>query len=396
MSALFSSIRIGQVELENRFMRSATYEGMAGEGGQASDAMVRLYRTLGKGGIGLIIPGYMYVHQHGRAYRQQTGIHDDALIPGLQRLARAAQEQGSKVSFQLVHAGWQTTRSTIGRTPLAPSATGRDPVNFIRPHAMTEEEIEQVIQAFAEAAVRAAESGADGIQLHAAHGYLLNQFLSPFFNRRDDSWGGSPENRFRLLREIFNAVRKALPESMFVMVKLNTDDHTPRQGITPEVAVQYARWLAELGIDGLEISSGTMLFSFMNTCRGDVPAEELVRSLPWWKKPVGALMMRRLAGRYGFDEPYHLSAAKAIRSVLGDVPLALVGGVRRVATMERLVSEDVADLISLCRPLIREPFLVRRIRDGAAEAAACESCNRCMAAVANHLLVRCYVRGLPG
>ena len=156
--------------------------------------------------------------------------------------------------FQLVHAGRQTTKAVIGQTPIGPSDKGRDPINFVKPKKMTEEQIREVIQAFGKAASRAIEAGADGVQIHAAHGYLVNQFLSPFFNRRTDDWGGSDENRFRFLREIILETRRVLPEGMPILVKLNTHDHTPQEGVTPPLATRYAKWLAELGIDGLELS----------------------------------------------------------------------------------------------------------------------------------------------
>jgi 2,4-dienoyl-CoA reductase-like NADH-dependent reductase (Old Yellow Enzyme family) len=395
MSVLFSPIRVGTVELANRFMHSATFEGMAERNGEVSQRHLRRYRALARGGIGLIIPGYMYVHPHGKAAPRQTGIHDDSMIPGLRRLADEIHTQDAKVAFQLVHAGRQTTRAVIGRNPLGPSSAKRDPVNFVKPTPMTEEDISTLVASFAEAAVRAAEAGADGVQFHAAHGYLLNQFLSPFYNRRQDSWGGSPEGRFRVLREIYAAVRARIPESMFVAVKLNTYDHTPEEGITPELAARYARWLVELGIDFVEISSGSLLYSFMNVCRGDVPVAELMRGLPWWKKPIGKRLLGKMAGGYGYDQPYHLEAAAVIKPEMGSTPLALVGGVRRVDQMERILDNGAADIISMSRPFIREPFLVRRIRDGETDTAACESCNKCLAAMTEDLPVRCYSRGLP-
>jgi 2,4-dienoyl-CoA reductase-like NADH-dependent reductase (Old Yellow Enzyme family) len=291
MSILFEPMNLANVQIKNRFVRSATYDGMAAETGEVIDGIIELFQQLAEGDVGLIISGFLHVHPLGRIYRHQTGIHNDNMIPGLKKLVQAVHQQGGKIAFQLGHGGRQTTKTVIGQTPIGPSAKGRDPVNFVKPKAMTEGQIHQVIQAFGKAAQRAVEAGADGIQLHAAHGFLINQFLSPFFNDRSDAWGGADENRFRFLREVVLETKQVLPEGMPLLVKLNTHDYTPQQGITPSLATTYAGWLAELGIDGLELSCGSTLYSYMNMCQGDVPGDELLRSLPWWMKPLGKLML---------------------------------------------------------------------------------------------------------
>jgi 2,4-dienoyl-CoA reductase-like NADH-dependent reductase (Old Yellow Enzyme family) len=355
--------------------------------------LVQRYRDLAKGGIGLIIPGYAYVHPAGRAMRFQTGIHHDDLLPGLKRIVDTVHGEDGKIIFQLVHSGRQTTPALAGRTPLGPSSGARDPINFIKPQEMQEADIQDAVRSFGSAARRAVEAGADGIQLHAAHGYLINQFLSPFFNRRSDHWGSSHENCFRFLKEVFLAARENMPQGMPLLVKLNTHDHTPKQGITPSLARTYAGWLAELGVDGIEVSCGSSLYSFMNMCRGDVPVDDFVKGLPWWKRPLGRLMMKRLKGKYELEEGYNLGAATMIRPAAGSTPLLVVGGMRTVAHMEHVLEKEAADFISMSRPFIREPFLVRRIREGKTDRASCISCNRCLAAVANDRPLRCYRDG---
>jgi 2,4-dienoyl-CoA reductase-like NADH-dependent reductase (Old Yellow Enzyme family) len=395
MSILFTPMNLGDVQIKNRFIHSATYEVMALETGEVSDKLVKRYQNLAKGEVGLIIPGYMFVHPLGRSYCYQTGIHRDDMIPGLKRLVEAVHQEDGKIAFQLVHAGRQTTKAMIGQTPIGPSSKGRDPINFVKPKEMSADEIQEVIQAFKKAASRAVEAGADGIQLHAAHGYLINQFISPYFNHRKDEWGGSDANRFRLLKELISEVRNALPQGMPILVKLNTNDYTPQEGITPSLAVTYARWLSDLEINGLEISCGSTVYSFMNMCRGDVPVKELVQSLPFWKKPLGKLMMKRMVGKFDLEQPYNLEAAKMIKPVLGKTPLFVVGGLRKVAQMKETLEKQYADCISMSRPFIREPFIVKKIREGKAEAVACVSCNRCLAAVPNNMPVQCYNKGFP-
>ncbi len=392
MSILFEPLQLADLQIKNRFVCSATYEGMATETGIVTEKIVKRYCNLAKGDVGLIITGYMNVHPLGRAVKHQTGIYNDDMIPGLSQLAQAVHQEGGKIVFQLAHAGRQTNKELIGQVPIGPSGKGRDPVYFFKPKRIEEEQIHEIIRAFAMAARRAVKAGADGVQLHAAHGYLINQFLSPFFNTRDDAWGGSDENRFRFLKEIIVETKKELPEKMLLLVKLNTNDYTPREGITPLLAKQYAWWLSELGIDGLEISCGTPIYSFMNMCRGDVPVKEILDGLSRWKKPVGKRMLSALVGKYDLQEGYNLEAAKMIKPVIGKVPLFLVGGLRSLSYMEEILEQGYVDFISMSRPFIREPFLVKRFKEGKVDVASCVSCNKCLAAVANNMPVKCYYR----
>jgi 2,4-dienoyl-CoA reductase-like NADH-dependent reductase (Old Yellow Enzyme family) len=389
MSILFEPLNLGDVEIKNRFVQSATFESMATERGEVTDSLVGRYRKLAKGEVGLCIPGYMYVHPLGRSMKYQSGIHDDDLIPGLKRLTDAVHEEGGTIAFQLAHAGRQTTKQQIGQTPLGPSAKGRDPTYFVKPVEMSEEQIQEAIHAFGQAARRAVEAGADGVQLHAAHGYLINQFLSPFWNERDDAWGGSGENCFRLMKEIILEVQKVLPEGMPLLVKLSSNDFTPEKGITPDLAATYSRWLTDLEIDGLEVTCGSTLYSFMNMCRGDVPVNRLAEAFPWWMRPLAKMTLKRMAGKYELEEGYNLAAAEQIKPSTNGVRLMVVGGMRRAAHMEEVLSSGQADFISMCRPFIREPALVRRIREGKTEVASCESCNECFATIANNKPLKC-------
>jgi 2,4-dienoyl-CoA reductase-like NADH-dependent reductase (Old Yellow Enzyme family) len=389
MSSLFEPVTLGDLLIKNRFVHSATYEAMAGENGEVTGPLVERYERLAQGEVGLVIPGGLYVHPLGRASRRQAGIHTGPMIPGLRRIVDAVHSSGGKIVLQLMHAGGQAKREAIGGAPLAPSAGVRDPVSFRRPRAMDEDAIADAIRAFGEAARRAVEAGADGIQLHAAHGYLLNQFLSPFYNHRGDRWGGSEENRFRFLQEVVRETRCALPPAMPLVVKLNVHDYTPGEGITPALAARYAGRLAELGVDGLELSCGTA-YSYMNMCRGEVPVAGLLESVPRWRRPIVRAVLGRLVGRYDYQSPYNLEAARVIRPSCGKAQLLLVGGLRTISQMEAVINSGHADLIAMSRPFIREPSLVRRLRLGQTDRASCTSCNRCFAAMVNDNPVRCY------
>lgn len=395
MSILFTPKHVGSLEIRNRFVHSGTYECMATETGEVTDSLVRRYKTLARGEVGLIVTGYMCVHPHGRAAAHQTGIHDDRFLPGLARLAEAIHDQNGRVLYQLVHAGRQTMPATIGRKPMGPSAIHRDPMYLVKPRAMSTGDIRTVINAFGAAAERAVKAGADGIHVSAAAGYLINQFLSPFHNHRTDEWGGNEANRFRFLKEIVTAIKTHLPTGMPLVIKISTNDHTPGPGVTLEAALQHAAWLKEAGVDGLEIASGNLLYRHMTMWHGSVPTRELVRSQPWWKKAGAWAIMKTMEGKYDYKGPWNLDAARSVRTVTGALPLFLVGGLRTLAEMETLVSDGETDFIQMCRPFVREPFLVKRFREKKTDRAACVNCNRCLGAIANNMPIACYEKGLP-
>ena len=393
MSIAFTPHNIGKLEIQNRFVHSATYECMAEETGEVTNELIKRYSKLAKGGIGLIIPGYLFVHPRGRAMRYQTGIHSDEMISGLNKLVEAVHQNGEKIMFQLAHGGRQVPKKLIGEAPLAPSSKGRDPVSLNKAKKMDESDIRDVIHAFAKASKRAEEAGADAVQLHCAHGYLINEFLSPFFNDRQDEWGGSDEGRFRLLKEIVLEIKKVLNDDTPILVKLNTNDFTPKKGITIELAKKYVEWLVDLKIDGVELSCGTY-YSF-HMARGDIPIKELAYGLPRWMRPLAKLQFKKMIPLCEFEEAYNLQAAKMIKPVMQEVPLLLVGGLRRISQIESLIEKNYTDFISMSRPFIREPFLVKRFKEAQSKEAACISCNKCFAAIFNNIPLNCYAKGIP-
>ncbi len=372
MSMLFSSLSLGQLTAKNRLMHSATYESMSEKNGEVNEALLKRYRQLAKGHIGLIIPGHMNVHPVGKAGFRQTGIFSDHLIPGLKELVSVIHQEEGKVAFQLAHAGRQTRKEVTGMDPIAPSNNGADPTFGVEPKVMSEEDIQEVITAFGNAARRASEAGADGVQIHAAHGYLINQFLSPFFNRREDAWGGTDEKRFSFLKQIFLVIKKNTPAELPVFIKLNTNDFTPEAGIQPELAALYAKWLVELGIDGIEISSGTLSYS-----------------------PLAMSRSKDVEGEFAHRDSYHLEAAEIIKPEIGKTPLILVGGMRKMEQMEALLRDGKVDMISMSRPFIKEPHLAKRFESGKSDQVRCVSCNNCLLAIRKGLPVRCYEKGLP-
>jgi len=390
MATLFTPVNYGNVAIENRFVHSATYEAMASVKGGVTDNLVKRYQVLAKGNIGLIIPGHMFIHPYGRAGKLQTGIHTNEMIPGLKRLVDTVHGEGGKIFFQISHAGRQTKKSLAGRQPLGPSSFDRDPMNMVKAAEISESEIQETITAYGEAATRAFEAGADGIQLNAAHGYLINQFLSPYFNKRRDNWGGSDENRFRYLKAVIQISRKNIPDGMPISIKLNTQDFTPQEGIIPAMAAKFAGWIKDLDIQGIELSSGSAVYAFLNMSRGEVPLKEMVDGLPGWKKPMGKMMLRKMVGKFTLKEGYNVDAAKLIKPRLNGTLLGVVGGFRRLSHMEEVVDKGYADLISMSRPFIREPQILNQFKEGKRDEVSCKSCNKCLAAVANEQPVRCF------
>lgn len=349
MAKLFEPAHINGMTLRNRVVRSATFEGMANPDGSCTPRLVELMGTLARGGVGLIMTGYAYVNQRGKSRPGQLGVHSHELIPGLAEMASCVHREGGKIAMQIAHAGCNSYVLPQEQPALGPSCmnlTGHPC------ESMAVDEITTVVGDFAAAAKRAHEAGFDGVQLHGAHGYLLSQFLSPYYNKRADGYGGPLEKRARLTLEVFRAVRAAVGESYPVMIKINSDDYL-EGGFTRQEMVRLAEMLEREGIDAIEISGGTHLsppeYSFSRPT-GVVPEDQ---------------------------ELYFAEAATLYKSRV-TVPLILVGGIRSYGVAERVLEDGLADFVSLCRPFIREPGLVRRWETGDRRRAACISCNRCL------------------
>ena len=345
MTKLFSPVQLGTLTLPNRLVRSATAERMADADGRPKPSLVSLMRGLAEGGVGLIITGHMYIDPAGKCHPEMAGIYDDGLVPGLASLVDAVHAAGGRVAVQINHGGMQCSRETVDEG-IAPSAISAD---FLQQPAreMRVDEIEATIAAYAGAARRAQAAGFDAVQLHGAHGYLISQFLSPFVNRRTDGWGGDLAGRMRFLREVCGAVRAEVGPDYPVFIKLAMLDGVGG-GLTLDEGVQVVAALAEMALDGVEVSAGIG--------GGDVQAS-------------------RAGVRGPDDEAYFRHFAQAARAVT-DLPIMLVGGFRSRAVMDEVLASGDADFISLCRPLICEPDLPRRLQAGQTKA-ACISGNRC-------------------
>ena len=347
MNILFTPIRIGSLTVPNRFARSATHAYLADDDGFVTKREVELYRRLADGDVGLIITGHAYVQPSGKASPRQIAVCDDRFVEGLARVPAAVHAFASRVFLQIAHAGRQTKPKLCGCVPVSPSPV-YDPESKVMPRELSGDEIRTLIAAFVAAAVRAKTSGFDGVQLHAAHGYLISSFLSPHTNRRTDEWGGPIENRARVLLETLRGVKSACGLDFPVIVKLNSTDFL-EDGLTLDDAVLIARMLDQAGIDSIEVSGG-MAEAKKGSIWPGLRSEE--------------------------DEGYFVGSAVRIKRAVR-VPVFGLGGIRTLAVAERLIADDLVDLISMSRPFIRDPYLVKHFREGAVAKSECISCNKC-------------------
>jgi 2,4-dienoyl-CoA reductase-like NADH-dependent reductase (Old Yellow Enzyme family) len=265
MTDIFQTTTINHLTLSNRLVRSATWEGMCDPDGRPSERLCRYMQALALGGVGLITSGYCYVCPEGKQNPGKMGIYTDRFADDFKDMTRAVHENGGKIAIQLVHAGGQANSKVTGCQPVAPSSVQIVQYGEV-PIELTTEDIKTIVDAFAAGARRAKAWGFDGIQLHGAHGYLINQFLSPLANQRTDDYGGSIENRCRFMMDVYAAVRKTVGIDFPVMIKLNIIDHLDG-GLQIEDALYAARQLDAAGIDAIEVSAGTGASGSLNPAR---------------------------------------------------------------------------------------------------------------------------------
>lgn len=343
---LFTPISINRMELRNRIVRSATHEGLADEAGFYTDALIGILQSLAYADIGLIITGHAFVTPSGRAGRFQTSAASDECIDHWRRATRRVHAGKGKIVLQLAHAGGMAADPAVAAGPSPFKGSASRPVC----KELSISEIHLLTEAFVQSAIRAREADFDGVQIHAAHGYLLSEFLSPHYNRRLDFYGGTLENRARFLLETVDAVRRAVGPEFPVMVKLNTCDFVP-DGLTAEECAAVCQMLEQHKVDAIELSGG-------------VPdAPEVYSSVRRNDLPSGSPL-------------YYEAAARLVKSSVS-IPILLVGGVRDPKQGMALIEGGVCDLLSLSRPLIREPGLASRWQAGDLTEAECIRCNAC-------------------
>jgi 2,4-dienoyl-CoA reductase-like NADH-dependent reductase (Old Yellow Enzyme family) len=343
MPDIFDTLAINKMELRNRFVRSATMDGLADQG-MISDAELNLYQELAKGEIGLIISHGLFPTKEGQASPGQLSVHTDEAIPSLRKLVDFVHENNGKIVAQILHGGWQCRPEVTGLTPVGPSATV-NPRSGLQIRELSSDEIYELVESYVQAAMRIIEAGFDGVQLHSAHSWLLSAFLSPVTNKREDEWGGSPEKRSNFIRRICREIRQMAGSDYPILVKLGIRDYHP-EGKSVSDGAKQAKLLEAGGVDAIEVSEGI---------EAD-PAHHI---------------------RFDALSPYYIGECTETRQAIS-LPLILVGGMRNLSDMQAVLDEGIADAISMCRPFIMDPYLVKNLREGLTDGSGCTSCNQCL------------------
>lgn len=374
---IFTRASFGSLELRNRVIKSATFEGMS-PGGVASSALVEHHAELARGGVGMTTVAYCSVSEEGRTFGDQLTLRP-ASRPVLRELTERVHRGGAAASLQLGHCGFFTKLGPASGPPLSASRSfnaygALRGLAFSR--SMSHGDIDVITEDFVRAAQAAAELGFDAVELHLGHGYLLSQFLSPATNKRKDEYGGSIEGRMKLPVDVVKRVRDALPPSVAVLAKTNLDDGFPG-GLDVQESVRVALALEAAGADGLVLSGGFTSRSAFYLLRGERPLRGMVQ--------VEKSAMQRLALRvfgpvlvkkWPFEELFFLPLAREVRRAVS-LPLALLGGVMSRDNLETAMAEGF-EFVALGRALIADPDLVRRLQSGEIERSRCNHCNECV------------------
>jgi 2,4-dienoyl-CoA reductase-like NADH-dependent reductase (Old Yellow Enzyme family) len=369
----FSPGRIGPLTLRNRFIKSATYEGLSREG-LVTDELIEFHRQPAAGGVGMSTVAYCAVAPEGRTNRHQLLWTEDAL-PGMRRLTDAIHAEGAAASAQIGHAGPVADPKGNGRPAIGPSRRfNKQALNVVR--EASPEDLRRVVDAHAHAAKMAIEAGFDAVEIHLGHNYLASAFLSPKLNRRDDAYGGSLENRARLARDIARAVRDAVGDRIAILAKFNMDDGVPG-GFWLDEAMQVARMLDRDGsLDALMPTAGSSLLDPMYLFKGDAPLDAFADVMPQPIKAGVKLVGARFLKAYPYEDAYLLEDARQLRAAVS-MPMILVGGVTSEAVARRAMADGFG-FVAMARALLREPDLVQRMQRERGARSLCNHNNRCM------------------
>jgi 2,4-dienoyl-CoA reductase-like NADH-dependent reductase (Old Yellow Enzyme family) len=372
---IFSEGQLAGLTTKNRLIRSATFEASMTKDGRVTESMLDLYRNLARGGVGMIITGHMCVSQNGRAGPSMTCIYDDTFIGEIAKVAEAVHDMGDgcKIVAQLSHAGRQVALKNHLAECVGPSAVP-SPILKKQARELSTQEIRDLIACFVEAIVRVKKAGFDGVQLHAAHGWLLSSFLSPYTNRRNDRYGGSLRNRVSILREIIEKARQKVG-NFPILTKINCDDQV-EGGIDRDSFPGLAREIEGIGVDAIEVSGG------MWDCLARTEAE-----LGFFPLPIPEARTRINRPE---KQSYFLEYVGGLDLA---IPVILVGGNRNIERMEEICRQGKVSFFALSRPLISEPDLPRRWLEGRGkEDTDCVSCNSCLLIVANDKPLACMLK----
>ena len=375
-SPIFTPFNIGPVTLRNRIIRSAAFENMA-YGNSPSQDLYDYHLAVARGGVGMTTLAYASVNQSGLSFDGQLWMRKD-IVPGLKRITDAVHSAGAKCSIQLGHCGNMTHRSTCGCMPVGASGGfNLYSPTFVR--GLKLPEIDALVEDFGHAVELAREAGFDCVEIHAGHGYLISQFLSPYTNHRRDAYGGSLENRMRLMQRVIRRVMEAAGDDMGVLVKMNMHDGF-RRGMQENECLEVARELERLGAHAIVLSAGFVSKAPMEVMRGAMPLRTMAHYVPrlqyMWFKPLLLLVGRKLMPTVPYREAYFLEDALKFRAAV-KLPLIYVGGMVSRQKMEEVLAEGFEG-IQMARALIRDTEFVNKLRSGEIDRSPCGHSNYCI------------------
>lgn len=385
-TGIFNSVKIGNVVVKNRLVRSATFEGAADENGFPTPRYLNMYRTLAKNNIGLIITGFAFVSSAGHAMQKtQAGIDTDDKVNFYKIVTNEVHKYDCPIIMQIAHAGRQTLKNVIGKAPI--SSTGKKSIYFReKPKIATEEEIKDIIYNFIISAQLAKEAGFDGVQIHAAHGYLLHQFLLPDTNKLKNPYGINKQTGLgtKLLEDIFDGIKEKCGNSFLVLIKIS-GGHDLSTSFFPDKFDQLILFLNKKQFDAIEISYGTMDYP-LNIFRGDINPDTIFKYNPIFmtnsrlRKYISSLFINCILGPKlkDFKPAYNLHFAERAKQ-LTEIPIISVGGFRNKNEIENAINNNQADLVGLSRPFICEPDFAKKLQQSSDNyISRCKNCNECV------------------
>ena len=375
-SPIFTPVTIGPVTLRNRVIRSAAFENMA-YGNSPSQDLYDYHVAVARGGVGMTTLAYASVNRSGLSFDGQLWMRPE-IVPGLKRITDAVHEAGAKCSIQLGHCGNMTHRATCGCMPLgASSGFNLYSPTFVR--GMKVSEIDELVEDFGRAVNLAREAGFDCVEIHAGHGYLISQFLSPYTNHRHDAYGGSLDNRMRLMRRVITRVLEAAGDDLGVVVKMNMHDGF-RRGMQEPECLEVARELERLGVHALVLSAGFVSKAPMEVMRGAMPIKTMAHYMDmrkfWWLKALVRCFGRVMVPTVPYKEGYFLEDALKFRAAV-KLPLIYVGGMVSRQKMEEVLAAGFQGL-QMARALVRDTDFVNKLHSGEIDKSPCGHSNYCI------------------
>ena len=376
MSEIFTPYKLGPIELRNRTIRSAAFEGMGRNNGPTEE-LFNYHKAVAKGGIGMTTVAYAAVCRSGISFDSQLWMREE-IVPELKRLTDAVHAEGAKASIQLGHCGNMTHRRTCGQMPIGASSG----FNLYSPtfhRKMKQKDIDEVVKAYGDAVRLAMKAGFDAVEIHAGHGYLISQFLSPYTNHRHDRYGGSLDNRMNFMRECIREVVKAADGKIAVTAKLNTRDGF-RGGQEVDELIEVAKELRRLGVDAITLSGGFVSRAPQYVMRGEFPTKAIAHYLPasqWWLKICLYIGSWAVCPTVTFKHLFFMEDALKFKAAMPDYPFIYVGGVT-TGEDARKVLENGFPLFQMGRAVLEDTDFVNKLKADENHCSGCEHSNFCI------------------